>query len=257
MSTGTASKEGLQQMIYDVREMVYKAEDHLHKCKKPKKEHERKIAETVKGWLQNFEKKTNSNSADLTDLSMAIASLNDEYVELEAKEAQCVKDMQTTLQSSVMTDVQVADNDTSKKRKRLESNDEEVGGCPIKKPNKVYEGEIEDGKMNGQGTLRLADGSVYEGEWKDGNMHGKGTYTSSYGSVYEGEWKDDKKHGKGKLTFSNGDVYEGEWKDGKMNGKGKMTYSNGSVYEGKWKDDKKHGKGTYTSPSGSVYCLTW
>ena len=73
MSTDKSGKEGRQEMLNKVRNTADKVEEQLHKCKK-----------------------------NINDLSMAIASLNDEYVELEAKEAQCVKDMQTTLQSSVL-----------------------------------------------------------------------------------------------------------------------------------------------------------
>ena len=102
MSTDKSGKEGRQEMLNKVRNTADKVEEQLHKCKK-----------------------------NINDLSMAIASLNDEYVELEAKEAQCVKDMQTTLQSSVLTDLKVENNDTSKKRERSNSND--GNRCPAKK----------------------------------------------------------------------------------------------------------------------------
>ena len=36
---------------------------------------------------------------------------------------------------------------------------------------------------------------VYDGEWNDDKKQGKGTMTYKNKDVYEGEWNDDKKHG--------------------------------------------------------------
>ena len=59
-----------------------------------------------------------------------------------------------------------------------------------------YEGEIENGKPNGQGTftygIRKWEGDKHEGEWKDGYRNGQGTSTFSDGSKYVGEFKDGK-----------------------------------------------------------------
>ena len=38
----------------------------------------------------------------------------------------------------------------------------------------VYEGQFNDSKWHGQGTLKFPDGSSYTGEWKNNKMHGKG-----------------------------------------------------------------------------------
>lgn len=43
-----------------------------------------------------------------------------------------------------------------------------------------YEGEWSNGRINGKGTLRLANGDVYSGEWKDAKRHGIGIYTYMY-----------------------------------------------------------------------------
>jgi len=86
-----------------------------------------------------------------------------------------------------------------------EGNDDNVG---------KYEGEIENGKPNGQGTFTWSDGSKYVGEWKDGKMSGQGTKTWTNGDMYEGEFKDGKRNGQGTYTWSDGRKYVGEWKDG-------------------------------------------
>ena len=48
-----------------------------------------------------------------------------------------------------------------------------------KKVQPKYEGEITNGKPNGQGTQTWSNGEKYVGEWKDGEENGQGTYTWS------------------------------------------------------------------------------
>ena len=84
-----------------------------------------------------------------------------------------------------------------------------------------YKGEIENGRPNGQGTVKTVDGLKYVGQYKDGEKHGKGTYTWSDGGTYLGNWKDGKEHGQGTYTSPVGTKYVGEWKEGKpWNGTG-------------------------------------
>ena len=78
----------------------------------------------------------------------------------------------------------------------------------------MYEGEIENGEPNGQGTYNGPDGEKYAGEWKNGEKHGQGTNIWSNSEKYEGEWKDGEKHGQGTYNRSYGKKYVGEWKDG-------------------------------------------
>ena len=77
-----------------------------------------------------------------------------------------------------------------------------------------YEGEIENGKPNGQGTETFPDGSKYIGEFKDGSLNGQGTYTWSDGGKYVGEWKSGKdwngtyynNNGKKEYKLVNGEI---------------------------------------------------
>ena len=66
----------------------------------------------------------------------------------------------------------------------------------VSKDNKdwgKYEGEIENGEPNGQGTETWSDGSKYVGLFKDGKYHGQGTITWSDGTKYVGEYKNNKR----------------------------------------------------------------
>lgn len=109
----------------------------------------------------------------------------------------------------------------------------------------VYEGHFRNGYNNGQGKLTLANGDKYVGEFKDGNKHGQGTTTFNGGSKYVGQFKDDKYNGQGTFTLANGDKYIGEFKDGNKHGQGATTFASGDKYVGEFKNGKFNGQGTY------------
>ena len=73
---------------------------------------------------------------------------------------------------------------------------------------------------------------AHEGEWNDWKFHGQGTMTFPDGGRYVGEFKNDKKHGQGTYTFSDGRKYVGEFKDGKSHGQGTFTCLDGTKYDG-------------------------
>ncbi len=52
-----------------------------------------------------------------------------------------------------------------------------------------YQGQVKDGKPNGQGTGNWFSGSVYVGEWKNGRRNGQGTTTRSDLVKWVGEYK--------------------------------------------------------------------
>ena len=90
-----------------------------------------------------------------------------------------------------------------------------------------YEGEMQEGKPNGQGVITAADGSRYEGEFRNGKFNGRGVMTTANGSRYEGEFRDGKLNGNGFLTAPNGYRYEGEFRNGKANGQGVVIFPTG------------------------------
>jgi len=120
-----------------------------------------------------------------------------------------------------------------------------------------YVGEFKNGYWNGQGTETSPDGEKYVGEFKDGERNGQGIETSPDGTKYVGEFKNGFPNGQGTMTLPNGNKYVGKWKDGFPNGQGTETFSNGGKYVGEWKNGKKHGQGTQTFPDGSKYVGEW
>ena len=70
----------------------------------------------------------------------------------------------------------------------------------------LYQGEVNENKTHGFGTIFYSNGTRYMGEWKDGLYHGKGTlYRDYYSPPFYGEWKEHVPHGK---CSYDGIVYE-------------------------------------------------
>ena len=111
------------------------------------------------------------------------------------------------------------------------------------------EGEFDDNGrlMNGKGIYKWASGNIFDGQIVDGMMHGEGKMTYKDGREYSGGWFKAKRHGKGTCKWPEGDVYSGEWLADEQQGEGKMTYKDGSQYVGEWLLGKRHGFGIYTS----------
>ncbi len=114
-----------------------------------------------------------------------------------------------------------------------------------------YEGEVENGEPNGQGTTTWKNGVKFVGEHKDGLMNGQGTSIWSNRSKYLGEFKDGLPNGQGSHTDIDGSVYVGEYKGGKRNGQGTFTFYNGDEYVGEYKDDKRW-NGIYYDKDGNI-----
>ena len=108
-----------------------------------------------------------------------------------------------------------------------------VGPIPIS--GDIYEGEWENGKYKGQGSIEYSDGTKYIGKWKEGLPNGQGTLTDSNGNKYVGEFVDGKRHGQGIYTMSDGSKYAGQWEDSIPNGEGTYTFADGKIDKGIWK----------------------
>ena len=141
----------------------------------------------------------------------------------------------------------------------------------------TYDGQLKNGKKNGNGVLEFSNGLKYDGCWKDDKRHGHGiqyygnsknqeeskfaimdNQVADYkGDYYDGNWEDDKRNGYGIFYYSNGEKYDGNWKDHKYNGKGTCYYPNGNKYDGEWKDYEYNGKGTYYFAEGGRYDGQW
>ena len=114
--------------------------------------------------------------------------------------------------------------------------------------NKAYEGDIEDGYLNGNGTLYYRDTQTmqYIGEWRQNLPEGAGKAFHPDGTLrYEGEWKAGLRNGQGKLFDETGALkYDGEWKADRAHGKGTLYFVSGEVaYTGNFAFDKREGYG--------------
>jgi putative phage-type endonuclease len=113
----------------------------------------------------------------------------------------------------------------------------------------IYQGDYENGKRKGRGSLtvlrdsvlssnmllvRVLKGDIYEGEWLENIMHGYGVMHYSDGSIYKGEFKSGLRCGKGEFTNIKGDKFIGFWKDNVRHGAGRVIHSDGYTYTGRW-----------------------
>ncbi len=79
-----------------------------------------------------------------------------------------------------------------------------------------YEGEMKDGKREGEGTWAKPDGTKYSGQWKGDKPDGLGTFIWPDGRKFKGYWKSGKRHGKGIEILPDGKRIEGEWEEGEL-----------------------------------------
>ena len=136
------------------------------------------------------------------------------------------------------------------------------GKGKIKQEGMELEGEWEEGDLKGKCRIKWKSGNVFEGELNDNKMCGNG-YMIWFNKLekYTGQWDNNLQNGFGVHIWYDikqemkyfRDRYIGQWKDGKRNGYGKFFYSNGSIYEGYWKNNKKEGYGIFTFQDRTQY----
>ncbi len=115
-----------------------------------------------------------------------------------------------------------------------------------------YEGSFQNGLFHGQGLMVGVGGSSYEGQFAEGAITGIGTMVYSDDEQYTGEFQHSRKHGKGILK-SFATEYQGDFFEDKYHGKGKFTDEQGNVYEGEFQDGEFHGQGNYVGTDGRKY----
>ena len=112
-----------------------------------------------------------------------------------------------------------------------------------------YNGEFQNGKPTGFGTVKYNSGNLYVGMHSNGLRNGLGMFKGSDGGVMLGVWTNGNKiDGHGVEVKSNGDKYIGNFKDGIRSGWGTYTHGyntkwRGYKYIGEFKDNKYHGSG--------------
>ena len=105
------------------------------------------------------------------------------------------------------------------------------------------EAEFVGGRVPGEGTLHMPDGSVYTGTLSNGVPDGQGFFSTADGTQYEGTFRMGKAEGMAEAFYANGNEYKGQFRNGKRDGIGTVTWATGGRYEGGWKDDKPSGPG--------------
>lgn len=146
--------------------------------------------------------------------------------------------------------------------------------------NLLFAGYMEEGRINGQGTLYDYEGNkIYQGNFLMEMYEGKGeTFYSDGQTCYKGEFAANKYEGKGILYYRNGQVqyegqfiqnlfegqgtgyfengsesYMGEYARGMYNGNGQLFYSDGTLkYMGEFKDNEFSGRGNLYSEEGQL-----
>ncbi|MDF2960390.1 MAG: RspH10B [Paenibacillus sp.] len=118
-----------------------------------------------------------------------------------------------------------------------------------------YEGQLDNGHMNGKGKLYREDGTLwYDAEFVNDEVKGWGTiYFDGFsrgrdraGETGIGQFAQGRPHGYVRYFDDSGYMqYEGYVQQGIFNGKGKYYIENQLIYEGEFKNNLYHGYGKY------------
>ena len=154
-----------------------------------------------------------------------------------------------------------------------------VNKLKIIKLNGIYNGEIQNGTLNGLGIFEGNDGNNYEGEWINNKRNGVGIYYYKSGKIYQGEFKGGKFHGyaieedlngkykgtyvdncfsgRGIITLNSGNKYIGQFYKAKANGFGKQIWPDGSYFIGEYKNGIRYKGITFYSEERGLFDATW
>jgi hypothetical protein len=118
-------------------------------------------------------------------------------------------------------------------------------GCAVHNPNPrtgeaiTWSGGCRDGLAHGHGIVEwFLDGAAngrYEGQLENGLIEGKGTAWYPSGSRYSGTFRNGLPEGHGTFHFPDGRRLTIEWHDGKPDGAGVLITSGGEIVHQTWK----------------------
>lgn len=102
--------------------------------------------------------------------------------------------------------------------------------------NNIMNNEFNENMRNADMNLKnnnitvfhlFGDGSLYEGDLVNNKLEGNGTMYYSNGNIYSGEWKNGIREGYGQFYFCTGGIYKGEFKNNIIDGYGVLSAGNG------------------------------
>lgn len=97
-----------------------------------------------------------------------------------------------------------------------------------------YEGGFAEHRYEGQGRLSYPSGATFAGRFAAGQLEGPCTYDGPEGQHYDGQCAAGRPEGRGTIRFANGDRYEGTVKGGGPAGQGRYVWASGETYEGEF-----------------------
>lgn len=113
----------------------------------------------------------------------------------------------------------------------------EIPGSQPMPDGTFFNGTLKNGRFEGYGVLLVRDNGRerYAGWFHNGRKNGHGIYRYANGDRIETEWKDDAPNGTGTFTFANGCVIEGTWKQGIFwEGSGQFRLGKDQLHYGAW-----------------------
>ena len=113
----------------------------------------------------------------------------------------------------------------------------------IFKNKNEYNGNFENGEINGKGEMKFNDGTYYNGDFIHGKFEGNGYLKNiNLNWEYNGNFKYGFINGYGKFIFTNNDFYEGNYLYNIKNREGNYVFKNGNSFNGTWKNIPEEGK---------------
>jgi len=94
-------------------------------------------------------------------------------------------------------------------------------------------------------------GYIYNGEFNNNKKEGLGTIIWKDGNKYQGEFKNNQLNGYGIIEYPGKKYYQGEVKNGRMDGFGEFFWGNEKKYIGNYKNDKRDGFGVFITKSST------
>ena len=112
-----------------------------------------------------------------------------------------------------------------------------IRGKPAYDPDAVFaefQGVMKDGRPEGRGKYTEHTGLQYDGDWQNGTMEGRGRLKLPTMDEYFGEFRAGKASGIGRYVDVTGETFEGSFVNGLRDGRGTTRLPSGLSYRSTW-----------------------